>query len=123
MQDFENTYAKMTDEELMSLALELDSLTDSARIALRIELRKRGLGEDEIRAYQEELEDAERPPENDEEEPLWKLGTRSWSVWGQFGAQEIIEQAMNAQTPETEITEELVTEEVNEDEGLEDEGL
>lgn len=59
MDRYEDTYVKMTDEELLRLALQTDSLTENARIALEAELRRRGIGESGVHAYQEQVHRAE----------------------------------------------------------------
>lgn len=45
MQDFANTYARMADEQLLSIYLDIDSLIAEAKTFLLVELRKRKLGE------------------------------------------------------------------------------
>jgi len=53
MEDYGNSYAQMVDEQLLSLAAEPDSLIEAAHNALFEELSRRGLGENEIRAWQD----------------------------------------------------------------------
>ena len=60
MNDFNETYARMNDGELVSLAAESDSLTENARSALWGELRRRGLEQEANRDYQEHLQETER---------------------------------------------------------------
>lgn len=83
--DYANTYAKMYDNELLNLATEPDSLTESARIVLFEELGKRGLGENEIQAWQHSSVDAAQVPEKETKETTEELGghSGSWSMFGQ----------------------------------------
>ncbi|MCZ6490696.1 MAG: tetratricopeptide repeat protein [Acidobacteria bacterium] len=83
--DFAKTYAEMYDNELLNLATEPDSLTESARTALFGELSKRGLGEKEIRAWQRSSVDAAPAPEKETKEMAEELGGHagSWSMFGQ----------------------------------------
>ena len=85
MVDYANTYAEMYDNELLSLAAEPDSLTESARIVLFGELSRRGLGENEIQAWQHSSVDAAQVPKNEKKEMTEELGGHpgSWSMFGQ----------------------------------------
>ncbi len=85
MVDYANTYAEMYDGELLRLAAEPDSLTESARIVLFDELSRRGLGENEIRAWQHSSVDAAPVPKNERKEMTEELGGHpgSWSMFGQ----------------------------------------
>ncbi len=85
MEDYANTYAEMYDNELLNLAAEPDSLTESARIVLFGELSRRGLGENEIRAWQHSSVDAAQVPKNERKEMTEELGGHpgSWSMFGQ----------------------------------------
>ncbi len=97
MVDFANTYAKMYDNELLNLATEPDSLTESARTVLFDELNKRGLGENEIRAWQHSSVDAAPVPKKERKEMTEELGGHpgSWSMFGQSNLKHLEE-------PETE---------------------
>ena len=59
MQDYENTYSQMADEELLSLAEESESLTEAAKNALWVELSRRGLREGAKRAIEHVGKEAE----------------------------------------------------------------
>jgi len=65
MEGYAKTYALMVDEQLLSLAAEPDSLTEVAHIALFEELSRRGLGENEIRAWQQSSVDAAQVPKEE----------------------------------------------------------
>lgn len=44
MLDFRETYSRMSDDELLDLALEVESLTSTARMAFHVEMQRRHLG-------------------------------------------------------------------------------
>jgi hypothetical protein len=54
MQDFSENYRTYSDDEIIRLHREVDSLTEEARHALFYEIQKRGLGEQEILQIEEE---------------------------------------------------------------------
>ena len=55
MDDYRYIYSQMDDGELLALAEELESLTDGARNALRVELHNRKLDQEADRLHQEHL--------------------------------------------------------------------
>jgi len=63
MEDYAKTYAEMLNDELLKLAAEQDTLTDSARSALFAELATRGIGEDKIQEWQHDYADGAKDME------------------------------------------------------------
>ncbi len=53
-ENYESTYSRMLDDELLHLSTQTKSLTEMARDALDTELRKRGLEQEKPSAYQQE---------------------------------------------------------------------
>jgi hypothetical protein len=53
MLDFHETYSRMSDDQLLDLALETESLTPPARIAFDVEMQKRRLGTTAIEEHRE----------------------------------------------------------------------
>jgi hypothetical protein len=70
--DFIKVYAQMNDGELVSLAAEADSLTETARSALWEELRRRGLEAEADRLREEQRETTE--PDTEPLPPLVTVG-------------------------------------------------
>jgi hypothetical protein len=52
--ELRDRYANMTNEELLTLAGEPDSVTEEARYALHLELRERSLGDSDIQPFAKE---------------------------------------------------------------------
>jgi hypothetical protein len=73
MLDFHETYSRMSDDQLLDVAMEIDSLTPPARVAFDVEMQKRRLGTTAI-AEHREIRRAARLEAEGQPRLAWSVG-------------------------------------------------